>query len=441
VRYGYVSNYFETKYKIRITPNLSITPKINANFQTPIEENTPYFDAISENPEGLDTLAITVTRLRARLDMNYDISHRVNLLGGVDFFSDWARNADTVAAVYKGDPPETYSSTAVYGEAIFKLPIFHLFAGARYETNSSYKAAFSPRIGITKKINRFHMKFLVTDAYRLPTLGNLYYSFDGTYEVDPDSTMIFNVGRGLKPEKTLVLELEAGYQFSDKVILTANIFDMTIRNPIVYYYYQDETVRRIYGAQSGLYVYQNFEKAGTQGFELDFRFQDKWGFLNANYAFYTVANKPRIDAYSVSTFNRDPLLREEVRTNTLLAFPNHKFNLSWLYKITPDFTVNVTGSFYASRWGYDVDIFGPGPFDVDGKLIKQRFTYLTNFYFRYTNLLTKGLTAGLGMYNVFNQDYDFLQPYFGEMPPLPGSSRELVFRLSYTLPFKGKNKK
>lgn len=441
VRYGYLSNYLESKYKFRVTPNLTITPKVNINFQTPVEENTPYYNALLENPDGVDSLAITVTRLRARLDINYDLSHRVNLLGGVDFFSDWARNTDTVSAFYKGDPPETYSSTAVYGEAIFKLPVFHLFAGARYETNSSYKAAFSPRIGITKKINKLHMKFLVTDAYRLPTLGNLYYSFNGNYEVSPDSSSIFNLERGLKPEKTLVLEFEAGYQFGDKVFLTANIFDMTIRNPIVYYYYQDELVRKIYGYQSGIYVYQNFEKAGTQGFELDFRFQDKWGYLNANYSYYSVANKPRIEAYSVSTFNRDPSLREEVRTNSLLAFPNHKLNISWLFNINKNFTVNVTSTFYGERYGYDVDLFGTGPFDVDGKLIKERFTYLTNFYFRYENLLTPGLTAGLGVYNVFNKDYDYLQPYFGEMPPLPSASREFNFRISYTLPFKGKSKK
>lgn len=441
VKYGYMSNYFETKYKIRVTPNLTVTPKINFNFQTPVEDNTPYSNMLIDNPDRIDTLAFTVTRLRTRLDINYDISHRVNLLGGVDFFSDWARNTDTVAALFKGDPPETYSSTAVYGEAIFKLPIFHLFAGARYETNSSYKAAFSPRVGITKKINNLHMKFLVTDAYRLPTLGNLYYSFDGTYEVSPDSTSIYNLGRGLKPEKTLVLEFEAGYQFSNKVLVTANIFDMTIRDPIVYYYYQDELVRQIYGAQSGVYVYQNFEKAGTRGFELDFRFQDKWGYLNANYSFYSVGNKPRIDAYSVSTFNRDPLLREELNTGSLLAFPKHKLNISWLYNITKDFSVNVTSTFFGQRYGYDVDIFGPGPFDVDGKLIKERFTYLTNFYFRYQNLFTRGLTAGVGVYNVFNQDYNYLQPYFGEMPPLPSASREFNFRISYTLPFKSRDKK
>jgi outer membrane receptor protein involved in Fe transport len=88
-----------------------------------------------------------------------------------------------------------------------------------------------------------------------------------------------------------------------------------------------------------------------------------------------------------------------------------------------------------------VDIYGPGPFDVDGKLVKERFTYLTNFHFRYENLFTPGLTAGMGVYNLFNQDYDYFQPYFGEMPPLPSASREFNFRISYTLPFKGKSKK
>lgn len=438
---GSLSNYTDLKYKIRVTPKFTMTPRINVSFQTPIEQNTAYTQALVNNPERIDSLAITVARFRARLDMNYDISHRVNLIGGVDFFGDWARNADTVAELYRGESPESYSSTAVYAEATFKLPIFHLFAGARYETNSTYKAAFSPRIGITKKINRFHMKFLVTDAYRLPTLGNLYYSFDGTYDVDPDSTRIYNLGRGLKPEKTLVLEFEAGFQFSDKTILTANVFDMTIRDPIVYYYFQDETVRKIYGDQSGLFVYSNFDKAGTRGFELDFRFQDKWGYLNANYSYYSVENKPRIDAYSVSTFNRDPELREEVKTGYLLAFPKHKLNLSWLYNINKDFTVNVTTSLIGDRYGYDVDVYGTGPNDVDGKLIKQRFLYLTNFYLRYQNLFTKGLTAGIGVNNIFNQENDYLQPYFGELPPLPGSSRELSLRVSYTFPFKNKRKK
>jgi outer membrane receptor for ferrienterochelin and colicin len=441
LKYGYFGNYTELLYKFRITPNLTITPRLNLNVQTPWEENTPYFEALENDPEGADSLAIGVTRVRARLDINYDISHRVNLIGGIDHFTDAAFNADTVSQLYAGDPPEEYSSTAIYSEAIFKLPIFHLFAGARFETNSSYKAAFSPRIGITRKFNKFHMKFLFTDAYRLPTLGNIYYSFDGTYQIAPDSSSIYNLGRGLKPEKTFVIEAEAGYQFSENTYLTLNLFDMTIRDPIVYYYYQDENVRNIYGYTSGIYVYQNFKRAGTRGLELDFRFQSNWGYLNANYSFYSVENKPRIKAYSVSTFNRDPSLREEVESGALLAFPQHKLNISWLYYITKDFSVNVSSSFIGKRYGYDVDITGPGPFDVDGKLVKKRLTNLTNFFFQYKNLFTPGLTAGVGVFDVFNQQYNFLQPYFGLQPPLPGPSREFYFKASYQVPFKKKSNK
>ncbi|MCB2220423.1 MAG: TonB-dependent receptor plug domain-containing protein [Bacteroidetes bacterium] len=440
VKRGYFSSYNEIKQRFRITPKLTITPKINFNIQTPVEENTPYAEALINHPEFADSLAIATTRFRARVDINYNLNHRINMLGGFDFYNDFALNADTISQFYSGEPPDQYSSTAFYGEMIFKLPVFHLFAGARFETNAAYNSAFSPRIGITKKFNKFHLKFLVTDAYRLPTLGNIYYSFDGTYDVAPDSSYVYNVGRGLNPEKTLVLEAEAGYQFSEKTFLTLNIFDMTIRDPIVYTFFQDETIRDIYGYNSGLYVYQNFNKSGTRGFELDFRFQDKWGFLNANYSYYSVSSKPKISAYTVSTFNRDPRERELVDDDVLLAFPQHRLNLNWLYYITEDFSVNLNSSFIGSTYGYDISIIGPGPWDVDGKLIKNRFTYLVNFYFRYQNLFTKGLAAGLGVNDVFNKGTSYMQPYFGVQPPLPGASREFKFIIEYKLPFKNKKR-
>jgi hypothetical protein len=65
-----------------------------------------------------------------------------------------------------------------------------------------------------------------------------------------------------------------------------------------------------------------------------------------------------------------------------------------------------------------------------------------SFYFRYQNLFTDGLTAGIGINDVFDRGIEYLQPYFGSLPPLPGASREINFKVSYTLPFgKNKNKK
>lgn len=440
MKFGNASNYTELKYKIRASHNLTITPRVNISVQTPLERNTPYSRALENNPDYADSIAMGVARFRSGLNFNYDASHRVNVIAGIESYRDRVLNPDTLENFYKNKAPESYSNTAFYGQTILRLNPFNLIAGARYEFSTLYKPAFSPRIGITRKFRKAHFKFLVSDAYRSPTLGNIFYSFDGTYTVLPDSSGITNVGRGLSPEKTLVLEAEFGYQFGSKTFLTANFFDITVRDPIVYTYYQDETIRKLYNYTAGLLAYQNFKRSGTSGFEIDFLFRDRWGYLNVNYSFYSVEYKPRISAYSVSTFNRDAKLREPVEDSYLLAFPKHKLNLNWCYFIKKDFTVNVSSTFFGTRWAYDVDLFGPGIWDVDGKLIKKRFSFLMNAFFRYDNVLTKGLEIGAGVYDIFNKGTDYLQPYFGLQPPLPGPSRELYLKLSYRIPF-AKNKK
>jgi hypothetical protein len=103
--------------------------------------------------------------------------------------------------------------------------------------------------------------------------------------------------------------------------------------------------------------------------------------------------------------------------------------------------VNVSSSFIGKRYGYDVKITGPGPFDVDGVLIKEKLTNITDFYFNFDDLFTPGLNLGAGMHNIFNQNLSYLQPYFGLQPPIPGPSRELYFKASYQFPFKPNKKK
>lgn len=440
LKYGYFTNFTEFKYRIRANHKLTITPSFNINIQTPWEENTPYAKALLDNPARADSLALAIVRAKTGLHFNYDPSHRVNIIAGMESFTDHAENADTVAGLYKNKAPDTYSNTAFYGQAIFRLDRFQLIAGARYEFSSLYKPAFSPRLGFVGKFKRSHFKVLVSDAFRSPTLGNIFYSFDGTYDILPDSSYVYNVGRGLEPEKTLAIEVEYGRQFGENIFITANLFDITTRNPIVYTYYQDKTIREVFGYSSGLLAYQNFDRSGTSGFEVDFQFRDDWGWLGMNYSHYMVSHKPRISAYAVSTFNRDPALRENLNNTALLAFPRHKFNINWCYYIRENFTVNVTGSFLGPRYGYDVDITGPEKWDVDGQLVKERFNNLINVWFRYTDLFTPGLEAGAGVFDIFNRGIRYYQPYFGMQPPLPGPSREVYMKLSYDLPLKKKKK-
>ena len=66
-------------------------------------------------------------------------------------------------------------------------------------------------------------------------------------------------------------------------------------------------------------------------------------------------------------------------------------------------------------------------------------TLLVNFYANYTDLFTKDLTFGIGLYNILNQNYHFVQPLNGWHTPLPGQSRNLLLKLTYDLHFKSKN--
>ena len=74
-----------------------------------------------------------------------------------------------------------------------------------------------PRIGLTRVINRFHAKLLYSEAYKTPVIENI------------------NLNREIKPERTKVIELEAGYQLSSIMLLTANFYDITIKKPIIYF--------------------------------------------------------------------------------------------------------------------------------------------------------------------------------------------------------------
>ncbi len=429
IKYGLENSYTELSYQFKINDKLTITPKLNSIYQFP---NTR---GVSDSQQ-LENFKNGINRNRLNVTAFYDVTHRINFIGGAEVFADHAQ-ANTTGRLQVGDRDVSYFNVAAFAQGIFNLPEVNITAGLRYDHNSAFGQAFVPRLGLTKKYNKFHFKFLLSGAFRAPSIGNVARSFNGDYT-------IFNNGKndtivlhpGIKPERTFVFEAEVGYQLSSKVFVTANIYDITIRQPIVYYFYQNDFIQQKYGFDAGINVYQNFDRTGTRGFELDFRLKDTWGYLNFNYSFYSLASKPRISAYAVSTFNFQPELREEVNRQQVLGFASHKLNVNWTYYLRKGFSANITATLYGPRYGYDVKV-GTGKFDVDGQLIRKPISALGNLFFRHENLL-KGFHLGAGIYNVFDAHFDFLQPYFGLNTPLPGPAREYVLKASYEFQFKKK---
>ena len=124
----------------------------------------------------------------------------------------------------------------------------------------------------------------------------------------------------------------------------------------------------------------------------------------------------------------------------LLGFASQKVNLNASINITKNLSINPSGTFYGPRWGYT-------SLNSDTLPVLKKFNpvVLFNLFIKY-NTPVKGLTIGLGVYDLFNQVFVFIQPYAQpnstiNLPhaPLPGPPREFILRVSYNLQLKAKS--
>lgn len=381
----FTSRFAEIKYSAQIgkKKKLTVTPKFNMKSQSPWETIWEY-DSIAAD------YSKTVQRFIGTITASYNFTRKINLVAGAEAYSDKAEDNSNDSSVFSnGEKTVHYSNQAYYLQGLAKTRIVNFIAGARLDHHSDYGSAFVPRIGLTKKFKKFHFKFLYSNAFRAPTIENINLQ---------DSS-------GIKPELTRVIEVEAGYQLTRKSLLTANLFDITTEDPIVYFV----------GDSLQTDNYKNFGSGGSQGLEIEYRLRDKWGYIIANYSFYSAGNKEKIDDYKVFE-----------NPSMLLAFPSHKANISASIKFGKHFTITPTLSLIGKRYGYT-------GIDSLGEYIQSEFkpVLLANIFASYYNFGIKGLTIGIGCYDILNEKYAFIQPYFGDHAALPGPSREFLIKLTY----------
>jgi outer membrane cobalamin receptor len=253
-----------------------------------------------------------------------------------------------------------------------------LSAGARYDDNEDFASAFSPRIAWTKAMDKFHFKAIYGMGFRSPGIDNL------------------TANPRLKPEKSKTTELETGYLACTDVYLTADVFDMRIDDPIVFY------------TSGAGQEYGNYGHTGTRGFELSAKVKKNWGYANLSYSYY-VAYDNKVDFYDSGV------------SGTLLAFARGKAALSASFSAARDLVISPSAVYYSGRRGYTAANTVTDLGDVA----------LVNLYIARKNLLRGRLELGFGVYNVFNAPYSYIQPYDGGHSPLPALSREFRTRAAY----------
>lgn len=374
--------------------NFTLTPSFNYSYQEPFNGfNADFYprDKSSHYSKGTVIAA-------------YTASDRLRFSGGAEVSKESGILADTTPRIWNtydlyfrnGTKSIHYHNTAFFLEGVAEYPFGMLSAGARCDKHEKFDLAFSPRLAWTKVFDRLHMKAIYSQSFRAPGIDNL--------TLNPD----------LKPEKTEVMEFETGYKFGDDFFLSANIFHINVKAPIVYY--------TLNAAES----YGNYGHTGSEGFEVTARVKKDWGYSDLTYSYYTAASN------GVAFYNAG------AGSDALLAFAPHKFTMNSSVKLSPDFSVNPSAVYYAGRRGY----YAADSADLAANLLdptvkikhytrKFKDLLLANLNFVRKNLLSGHMELGLGIFDLFNSGYSYLQPYNGGHAPLPGPSREVRARVSY----------
>jgi outer membrane cobalamin receptor len=372
---GFDSDIIESKYKWALTDKLSITSRFIYKHQEPW--NYPYVTY-----GGGGSWQISSEKYTGEVVGSYDMEGGHNIVGGISYDELRGRDDNHEGYLENGKNSVSYNNIALYGEGFFKTPYGNLTVGGRYVKHSKFDADFVPRVAFTKVMGDYHIKAMFSKAYRNPSIMNIAYN--------PD----------IKPEKTTIYELEAGAKVSDRLFLTANVFDVEIRDPVVYSY--NETS-----------LYTNFEKTGSQGVECSAIYKNDKTNINLTYSFYK-AKDNKVGDYAIPGEN-----------DLLLGFPSHKLSLYVSHSPFKDFFITPTLTYYSSRYAVTDYVADYVYKKLDPKI-------LTNISFLYKNAFKKeGLDLSFSIYNIFNEDYDFIEPYLGGYAPVPCSSRTFVMSLRY----------
>lgn len=364
----------EVQYTLRVNEKLNFIPKVSYGY------NRPYYE------EGY-WRNYTINTFAGSLIMNYQASEKLNLMAGIESTNDFANCENDTAYFYSsGDGSNELINQAFFGEGTIRLNKINLTAGLRAEHSSAYGWASAPRIGITGIFNKFHFKALFSGSFRTPAIGNIDVSYN------------------LKPEKSFVSEVEVGYRINDNMFVTANFFDIQIKESIVYY-----------DTGSGWnpiidWGYDNVENAGSNGLELEFKTKYAKFFAGINYAFYTQALRALPEAYAVPG------------KNSAQGLSQHQIGLFGSYNISDKLALSPSLSIMGKKYSYlDVDDDGYPKMGDSGPF------YIMNLALNYKPV--KGLGITISVYDLFNQKQPFAHPYYGWYSPYPGRSREILIKL------------
>ena len=379
------AGYISAKYELKGGKKLTITPGMRFKIQEPWS----YKKNISD--DLFTPFNTTINKKEYYINASYDPNEQVHLISGIEYYHQLAQQKFDTVFFSNGSSRFNIDNYAVFLQSILKLSPFNFIMGCRYDYNPIYGSSFVPRIGLTKVWEKFHLKTLYSSAFRTPSVENI------------------NASPDILPEKTLVAEFEAGCRLALHSYLTANVYNITTSNSIIYYYDENEEDK-----------YKNEKSTGTRGLEIEYKWKSPGWYAAINYSYYTIAGHSAMSVYQAPG-----------QSNKLLAFPSHKINLNSNVQLSHYINVNPSVSYNSTRYSISQEENG----DIISKSLHPSF--YANLSFNLENIFSKGFAIQVACLNMFNENIFYIQPYNGNHQPLPGTGREFKLKFTYSFSFNG----
>jgi len=265
-----------------------------------------------------------------------------------------------------------------------------IIAGARFDNNELYAAAFSPKLALQyKATNKFSVKASIGRGFKAPDFRQLYlnftnvaaggYSVYGALEAQKTINELNRLGQiasiendfyslnNLQPELSTGTNIGGNYAINKKINLSINLFHNNIENLI------DTRLVAYKTGGAQIFSYINVKNAFTKGIEtnVDFKINTLLS-ISGGYQFLLSGDKDEIDRINkgkVFTRNANGFSRLMQR-NEYLGLANrskHMANLKFLYEKNSWFT-NLR-FIYRSKWVI-TDTDGNGLFNTNDAFAK-----------------------------------------------------------------------
>ncbi|HCT99772.1 MAG TPA: ABC transporter ATP-binding protein [Methylococcaceae bacterium] len=383
----YASN---ASYEHEFTPHFKANATFDFSRQSPWQRSTLY----SNGKQTLDE-KVLVDHYKSDAKATFMADSGSYLALGNSYQLD---DYSHIVSDFKGTLP-LFTDYVAYAEMVYKTPWVDFLAGGRFDAYGQFGTNLQPRFALTKQLDKFHYKLLYTHAFHVPTGG------DYQMNIEFNQTNTLNhIIPALRPEKARNYEAEMGYRFSSHFDGVVNVFYTQIQH--IFNYSFDSNFDD---------YYVNSAEQSTYGIESMLRYQHAWlGSVDVNYAFYHSVKNTAAAYYQVTNAQGDVL-----HAGMNLGFPTHKATLNHTFHLSENISFNHQLIYFSDRYG--------------GDGVHYPSEWLYNTYLRYQNLPVKGAEVGLGLYDIFNTHWQYVQQFNGGHPALPAETRELMLRFSYKL--------